>query len=465
MVVMKASCIVWLLAASLSAADLKSSVDKLLGTVPSGGKAAVVVFDLDRQKLLYSAHGGVPMSPASLVKLTVSACALHQFGSTYTMSTTLVAMGGSPRDGVCPQLGVIAGGDPCLDEHFYDQDPDRAFVEWAQALKARGITRIAGDIVIDGSRFSGPIRPDTYPQDPENQQRWYSAPASAFAWNDNCIEVRVVPTRAGEPCTVQLRPRSSRVVVRNLTKTVATRGDSNITVSRDPNANTVTVSGSYSRASDWFEVAIHSDPDLLTGDHLRSILVGAGIAVGGKVRLGAVPADAPVLVATSHDLLPALTILNVRSQNFYGEMLLRQLGVARVGEGSISAGCTAVDTVLRELVGPDVSGYTVLDGCGLSYDNVACADFFARLLWSIHTSPMAAEYVSTLKREDSGAVKGYVKTGSLAIASNLAGYLDRPRKGGRVCFAILLNRGTARGFAWGSTLRERLFQALCRGIE
>ena len=41
------------------------------------------------------------------------------------------------------------------------------------------------------------------PQDQDNQQRWYSAPASAFAWNDNCIEVRVVPTRVGERASIE----------------------------------------------------------------------------------------------------------------------------------------------------------------------------------------------------------------------------------------------------------------------
>ncbi len=446
------------------AADLTSSIDNLLAKVPAGGKAAVVVFDLDRGRLLYSAQGGVPMAPASLVKLTVSACALHQFGADWEMSTRLVA--GKPvQGGVLGELGVIGGGDPCLDEHFYDDDPDAVFRAWAEALRARGVTRISGDIVVDGTLFTGPIRPATYPQDPENQQRWYSAPASACAWNDNCIEVRVVPTRPDEPCTVQLRPRSSRIVVRNLTKTVAVRGDGNITVARAADANTVTVSGTYSRASDWFAVAVHSDPDLLAGDHLKSILVESGIPVGGVVRLGKVRGDAPMLVETKHPLLPALTLLNVRSQNFYGEMMLRHLGVARVGDGSIAAGCTAVDSILRELVGPDVSGYVVLDGCGLSYDNAACADYYARLLWAISKSPMADAYVSTLKHQDSGAVKGHVKTGTLAIAANLAGYLDRPRKGGRVCFAILLNRGSARGFAWGSTMREQLFQAVCRGIE
>lgn len=447
----------------LVAADLRGTLDRLLGTIPAGGQSSVVVYDLAARKLLYSVRGGEQLVPASLAKLIVSSAALLELGPEWSFTTTLHALG-PLRDGALPGLGVIGGGDPCFDTHFHPDDPDAPFKAWAAALRARGVTRIDGDLVIDNRLFSGPIRPPTYPSDHENQQSWYSAPASAFAWNDNCIEVRVVPTRPGAAATVAVRPRSSRIAIRNLTRTVAGRGDTVMTVDRADDANAVTVSGSYGRANDWFALAMHSDPDLLAGDHLRAVLGDAGIPVLGRVVVGPVPPDAEVLATTTHALGPAIDILNQRSQNFYGEQILRILGHRRRQEGSIAAGCLAVEDILRQHLGQDVAGWTLLDGCGLSYGNRACADFLARLLVHMDASPLGPAFRASLKRDPAGKVTALVKSGTIAISRCYAGYIERAN-GSRVAFVILLNRGSAKGMGWGVTLRKKLLEAICKGVE
>ena len=447
---------------SALAADLRADLDRLLATIPAGGRSAVVVYDLATSKLLYGVRGGESLAPASVAKLIVSAAALLELGPQWTFTTTVHALG-PVRDGALPGLGVIASGDPCFDTHFHP-DPDAPFKAWAAALRGRGVTRIAGDLVIDTSRFSGPIRPATYPADHENQQSWYSAPASAFAWNDNCIEVRVVPTKPGEACTVAVRPRSSRIAVRNLTRTVAGRGDTVLTIDRASDANAITVSGAYGRANDWFALAIHSDPDLLAGDHLRAVLADAGIPLLGRVVIGPVPPDAETVATTSSPLGPAVTILNRNSQNFYGEQILRVLGQRRRQEGSITAGCLAVQDILRQHLGQDLSGWTLLDGCGLSYGNQACADFLIRLLAQMDASPVARDFRASLKVEPAGKTTALLKSGTIAIARCYAGYIERSN-GTRVAFAILLNKGQAKSMAWGVTLRKKLLEAICKGVE
>jgi D-alanyl-D-alanine carboxypeptidase/D-alanyl-D-alanine-endopeptidase (penicillin-binding protein 4) len=450
-----------LLARLAHGADLTGEVDRLLAAVPQGGRAAVVVFDLRTQQLLYSRNGGDAFAPASVAKLLVGAAALLELGPDWRFTTQLIALG-PVQGGAVPGLAVLADGDPCLDTHFH-VDPDEPLRAWAAALKAKGVTRIAGDLVIDRSRFSGPERPATYPQDHENQQSWYSAPASAFAWNDNCIEVRVAPGAAGGPAVVSVRPTSSRFTVQNLTRTVP-KAKSIMRLVRDDDDSDVAVSGTFGGAVDWQPVAIHHDADLLAGDELRAVLIANGIAMDGAVRPGAAPAGGQVLVEDGHPLAPALGVFLTRSQNFYGEQLLRVLGLRRRHEGSVAAGCAAVGDILQQHLGADVGGYTLIDGCGLSYGNRVCADFLARLLWTMDRRPDAALFRDSLKPMDSGRIKGRVKTGLIAIARTLAGYLERP-DGSRVIFAVLLNQGDAKGFGWGPVTREKLFQAICRGIE
>ena len=447
----------------LAAADLRADLDRLLATIPAGGRSSVVVYDLATNQVLYGVRGGESLAPASVAKLIVSAAALLELGPQWNFTTTVHALG-PVQNGALPGLGVIGSGDPCFDTHFHPDDPDAPFKAWAAALRARGVTRIAGDLVIDASAFSGPIRPTTYPADHENQQSWYSAPASAFAWNDNCIEVRVVPTRPGEACTVVVRPRSSRIALRNLTRTVAGRGDTVLTIDRADDANAITVSGAYGRANDWFALATHSDPDLLAGDQLRAVLADAGIPLLGRVVIGAVPRDADTIASTSHPLGPAINILNQNSQNFYGEQILRVLGQRRRQEGSITAGCLAVQDILRQHLGQDLAGWTLLDGCGLSYGNQVCADFLIRLLAQMDASPVARDFRTSLKVEPVGKTTALLKSGTIAIARCYAGYVERSN-GTRVAFAILLNRGQAKSMAWGVTLRKKLLEAICKGVE
>jgi len=447
----------------LAAADLRADLDRLLATIPAGGRSSVVVYDLATSKLLYSVRGGDSLAPASVAKLIVSSAALLDLGPEWMFTTTVHALG-PLVEGALPGLGVIGSGDPCFDTHFHPDDPDAPFKAWAAALRARGVTRIAGDLVIDNRLFSGPIRPETYPADHENQQSWFSAPASAFAWNNNCIEVRVVPTRPGEACTVAVRPRSSRIAVRNLTRTVAGRGDTVMTIDRSDEANAITVSGAYGRANDWFALATHSDPDLLAGDQLRAVLADAGIPVLGRVVTGAVAREAEIIATTSNPLAPAVTILNQNSQNFYGEQILRILGQRRRNEGSVAAGSLAVQDILRQHLGQDIAGWTLLDGCGLSHGNRACGDFIVRLLVQMDASPVGPAFRSSLKVEPSGKVTALIKSGTIAIARCYAGYIER-RDGTRVAFSILLNKGDAKGMAWGITLRKKLLEAICRGVE
>ena len=363
------------------------------------------------------------------------------------------------KDGGVPGLGIIGGGDPCLDGHFTDDEPERIFAGWADTLRKQGVGRIDGDIVIDGRLFGGPIRPTTYPQDQDNQQRWYSAPASAFAWNDNCIEVRVVPSRVGEPAVVEVRPRSARITVENRARTVAGKGDKAIFVTRALDANAVTVTGNYSQATPWFPLAIHQDPELLAGDQVRASLIAAGIAVSGQVRLGAVDPRGAVLVEHTSPLVPAVTLMNQHSQNFYGEQFLRLLGFMRYREGSIAAGSRATTEVLARLIGPLANEIHLVDGSGLSYDNEGSAGAMCAVMVAMHRSPLQQVFYDSLKVKDVGKAKGRVKTGTLAIATCLVGYVDPP-SGGRYAFAMLFNRGESRDFGWAPKIREQIYRTL-----
>ncbi len=458
-------CLLLLLSGPVSATELATGLRPVISSAPEGAALAVAVARADGGPLLFGHRATEPLSMASVTKIFVAAAALEALGPDFTFRTRLVGLGPA-NDGVLPGLGVIGGGDPCLDGHFTDRQPDRIFEDWAAAILAQGITAIDGDLVIDASLFSGPIRPTTYPpgQGGSNLQRWFSAPASAFAWNDNCIEIRVVPAQPGSPAVVEVRPRSPRITIVNRTTSVASGGSPNLIAYRHQNANTIVVSRSYSGGpTSWFPFAIHADPDLLAGDHLKAILVEQGLPVSGTVRLGPVDTEGgPLLVDHRSPLIPALNILNQRSQNFYGEQILRLIGHHHHQEGSIDAGCRAVMQTLTDM-GIDTQGLALLDGSGLSYGNLACAATIIDLLQHMHAHDHSQIFFESLRDRTISAsgqnITAKVKTGTLAIANCLAGYIDGT-DGTRYAFAFLANRGATANQAWARPIINRLSSAL-----
>ncbi len=451
--------------APLAGSELSNDLDQALRAVPAGGRAGVVVYDCATDTMLYSHDPDTPMSLASTTKLLVTAAAFNACGPGWQFATRAYGLGPKTADGGVPGFGVIGGGDPCLDDLTYD-DPAQPFREWADLLKKQGVTRIDGDVVIDNRLFAGPAFPPTYPQDLKNRQSWYSAPASAFAWNDNCIDLRVVPGAPGQPGEVQVRPLSARVQVRNLSRSVGGHSDPEIVYNRDLDANAVVVSGTTGDTTAWFPLAQAGDPDLLAGDELKAVLVQSGIAVSGSVRIGAVDAKAgPLLVDQRHDLLPALTVMNQHSQNFYAEQMLRLVGREHGGDGSIAAGCQGVLATLKPLLGARADTITLVDGSGLSYDDRAPASTMLALVLAMLKSPAGNDFVGTLKGKDAdyrdaATGMGHVKTGTHAEGCCLVGVIDLAPNH-RIAFASLLNKGTAKNFDWSGNLRRVIYKTLC----
>lgn len=113
--------------------------------------------------------------------------------------------------------------------------------------------------------------------------------------------------------------------------------------------------------------AFLADPGLPDLARFRGALASYGVRVVGGLRRAGQPRGARVLAEHRSGALPAIVRrIDKDSDNFAAELLLKELGRVRRGEGSSAAGARAVSDVLGPLgvpVGPAV------DGSGLSaYD-------------------------------------------------------------------------------------------------
>jgi D-alanyl-D-alanine carboxypeptidase/D-alanyl-D-alanine-endopeptidase (penicillin-binding protein 4) len=150
-----------------------------------------------------------------------------------------------------------------------------------------------------------------------------------------------------------------------------------------------------------------------------------------------------------------IRVVNSESQNLHAEMLLRLVGLKVTGEGSARAGHEAVRGILKRL-GVDDAGWVLADGSGLARTNLLTPHGVVTLLAAMDRHPHAVAFRDSLavagvtgtleKRLRGTAAENRLlgKTGSLQLASALAGYVTTVR-GERLALAIFVNNQATRG--------------------
>jgi D-alanyl-D-alanine carboxypeptidase/D-alanyl-D-alanine-endopeptidase (penicillin-binding protein 4) len=415
------------------------------------GSVAVAVIDPSTGEVLAEHRGGEPVLPASCIKVATTAAALTSLGADHALRTTLVAL--PARDPAVPgrlkgDLWLVGGGDPGFSEHGPEGSTLAAMDAFAQQAAAKGIRAVAGDLVFDASRFSGPrVHPSW--TDAGASARWYAAEVDALTCNDGCVDVTVDASR---PPRVTLSPETSAVTVVNQVKVADSSKEHGIGFRLAPDANVLTVWGSvWPKAGGAKSPAAVHDPALLCAEQVGRALARAGIRVEGVVRRpreGERRPEGAALVAEHRTPLSlACAVANTRSQNLWAETILRVLGAARKGEGSFAAGCEAMREVLAA-AGPEVAaGLRPVDGSGLSREGRASALALARVLAFAWKSPQRDAYFSGFARPGTGTLddrfrdrrfegRVFAKTGTLTRVSGLAG-LALGHDGRPAVFAVL----------------------------
>jgi len=177
-------------------------------------------------------------------------------------------------------------------------------------------------------------------------------------------------------------------------------------------------------------------------------LKAAGVTSAVPSKAGSAPEGATTVAS-----VPSLPVrelaryINVPSNNFAAEMLLRELGAEYRADGSLVAGADVVRDTLDDFgVRP-----RIVDGSGLSRANRATPRQVVRLLERMHNQDIARTFRASLAvtgvtgtvkarmRGSAAAGRCNVKTGTLRLVSTLAGYC-RTSDGRDIGFALMFNK-------------------------
>ena len=172
-----------------------------------------------------------------------------------------------------------------------------------------------------------------------------------------------------------------------------------------------------------------------------------GVSVAGAPHAGRAPEGAVRLAKdVSEPLTAVVGHMNRESDNFYAELLLKELGARMTGLGTSEAGAQVVLAELRRSRVP-VLGVRIADGSGLSVENRLTPRALVAILRAGAEDPairdafvtsLAVAGISGTLRDRLGTrpTRGQVigKTGTTSAACSLAGFVRR-----RYVFAILQN--------------------------
>jgi serine-type D-Ala-D-Ala carboxypeptidase/endopeptidase (penicillin-binding protein 4) len=370
---------------------LRAELDAWVASVPA--EVCVSVHAADGA--LYEHRVDEPMVPASTHKLLTATGVLLELGPDHRFRTAVLA-GAEVVDGVLVgDLAMVGGGDPILHSADYvaryprQPRPHTDLGALADAVVAAGVRRVDGAVVGDERRYDRERYVASWPGRYISQNQ--SGPLSALSVNDGFARYPTSPEDPGP-----LAPAA------------------------DPAANAAAV--------------------------LTRLLRERGVEVAGEARSGDAPDGASELASIeSPPVVEIVRQLLAESDNETGELLLKELGLLRGGEGSTGAGATALDAVLRD-AGVAADAAMVADGSGLSLENRVTCRLLIELLARPGTGPAMVDALAVAAQTGTladrfggsdldGRLRG--KTGSLNSVAALAGVVDDDD--GTLTFAYVAN--------------------------
>lgn len=404
----------------------------------------------------------VRLRPASVSKLFSASAALQQFGPDHRFTSRFASHGPIHHGTLHGDLVFVGGGDPALD--------NRHLHELVTRLKARGVARVTGDLVVDDGLWGTvPCLTQDRCDARKRASHAYSAPLSAAGVNFGTVQATVYPgAAAGRHTRVILHPHDlPGYHIDNRVKTGPAGSKAGLMAWRtyDGGSSTLHIRGSLpvGYGPYDFQRAV-TGAAAETARVLSAMLIHAGIRIDGSVttRSGNVKDEGATLARVkSKSLAEQLIPMLAYSNNYMADSLSLDVA-ANSGYNrplTLSRAAQALEALserANEFAYPKLStGHAAFNsGSGLSLGNsISARDLVALLDYMFHQNalfpafygslpvPLSAPF-HTLKRGNFNFETRLVaKTGTLSEPVSvraLAGYF-RLAGGGFAAYGIIIN--------------------------
>jgi D-alanyl-D-alanine carboxypeptidase/D-alanyl-D-alanine-endopeptidase (penicillin-binding protein 4) len=432
---------------------------------PDKGAWGVLVSDADAGRVLYARNADAYFMPASVAKLFTTALALATLGPDYRERTTVASSGTLDAGVLDGDLILIGRGDPSLSNRKFpygkkeerDGPADKVLAEFADAVAARGIKEITGDVVADDSMFQHELIPSGWLAD---DMLWsYGAAISAVAVNDNTFTLDLHPGASeGDPARYEAPLAVDFYYVENLIRTGPRGSEEKIAAARDPGSRVIHLSGTMPMDAPARRLTFAIEaPAEFAASLLSRLLAARGIRIDGQARArhaGGAPGETVVPLTTlaernSVPLSDEVRLTNKNSENLHAELLLLLAAREKTGARNYEDALKFASTFFGAAGIAD--GDVVLsDGSGLSRKDLVTPRAVVQLLRYASTQPWGELYRTTLPvagedgtlsdRMKNTPAEGrvFAKTGTIGHGNALSGYATTAH-GAHLVFSILGN--------------------------
>ena len=411
---------------------------------------AIYIKETGKNRTVASLNIDKKMTPASVVKVYSIYAALLELGYDYRWPTMFYYTGRLKNGTVTGDLVVKGYGDPTLNS--------RDLPGIVSALKAKGIRRIKGNIIIDRSYFMVPKRDSSHFD--QNIYSPYNAMPDAMMFNQHTSKFSIV-SKNGRYQVQKSIPGDSYHVVNNL-RTVpgscrGSRSWPRIKVDHSTETPVLHVSGKLSRQCRKRTIRqIVTKPYKEFYAALKQQMKKSGIDYNGHMKVREVPSGAKkIYTHYSPRLEQVISITAKKSNNLFARHLMLTLGAKIYGPpANLDKGRRAVVQILNRYRLLDTPKCHIDNGCGLSRVSKITARSMANVLdhayknygirWMKILSIAGQD--GTIKRRFRSTIvknRAWMKTGTLNKVKNISGYV-KSRSGKLYTVVILVNSKRAR---------------------
>ena len=400
-------------------------------------------------KVLARHNEGMRLMPASNRKLITTGVALHALGPDFRFRTGLAYTGTLWADGTLEgDVYILGGGDPTIgtQDTTIALKADALFWKWKTMLREKGIQRIHGRIIGDGSSMEGNLEHPSWEYD--DMGTYYGTGGNAQCFYENTIDMAVSATQEGQLIQLtRVYPETPWLHVTNFGVT-GPKGSGNslylyttdlapyaemrgvFGVDRRPKIESTSNKYGALTCAYYFWKNLRDTGWEVTGGYAH--VNRAGYIQGPDfVEDGKPGTPIEIGYTESPCLADIARITNERSDNFYAESMLRYMGEKATGIAEYDSCLVAESVVLRDL-GLDMDQINLADGSGLSAKNWVTPEWMVSYLEAIQKSPSFGAFLASLPKPGEGTLSSInfpgservrMKSGSLSGTLCYSGYI------------------------------------------
>ncbi|MBR1425338.1 D-alanyl-D-alanine carboxypeptidase/D-alanyl-D-alanine-endopeptidase [bacterium] len=404
-------------------------VDKTINSLHvNKGALAVSVRDVKTGNSVYSLNSGMMVNPASTLKLITFASVANTLGFDYEVSTVLYKSTNN-------DLYLKLVGDPLLASSDLNKLMDTA--------KEKNIIT-PKNIYVDSSLFDNVEWGEGWQWDDDLNP--LMPKFSAYNLDKNLLNIVITPIGKDIVPTVAVKPFYPLTFM-NFLSTDYLSKENKITFSKNPDIeNIINISGQVSSGV----TKNLPVPNLRRYFILRleKAISSSKIEYYAPIKNSILPSENVYKVEeVSHSLSDIAKMVLKDSNNMAAESIFKLAGaIYSNSQGSIENSLKMLSNYLSS-IGLDVSDVKIVDGSGVSKNNLVSSDFMTQFLCAKSNESDFETYYDLMVSPGQGTLKNRMlyfkdnlkaKTGTLSGVSAIAGYITT-RKGRLLAFDIMIN--------------------------